>query len=249
MSWDDVQNRMERADDEASLWVKLKADGDSVVGVFRGDPYPHEVVWLGDRYVDADSPDAAPALKSGKRPSLRITINLAARTESGWTAKVLELSSAFFKDIFKVRDKYGLADWSFEIQRHGAAKSTSTTYSVLPEDRLTDDDKKAIEALDLIDLKALYTESLDDAEKRSKAESFETYVTGEKVADDVAGALITVLRELPEDATKRFLAKFEINRVRDLLAKDKAAAIAFLDVLEAEAKKTDGGSDEVDPLA
>ena len=38
----------------------------------------------------------------------------------------------FFKDLVRVREKYGLEKWAFEIQRHGAAKDPKTTYSILP---------------------------------------------------------------------------------------------------------------------
>src|SRR5690606_40975467 len=50
--------------------------------------------------------------------------------------KVLEQGVMFFKDLVRVREKYGLEKWAFEIQRHGAAKDPKTTYSILPEHQL-----------------------------------------------------------------------------------------------------------------
>jgi hypothetical protein len=250
--WDNVKEKIESADDGASLWVKLRDNGDKAVGVFLGDPYPREVVWTGERYVDAASPDAKPFLKEGKKPSLRIVINLAVRTEQGWTVKALEQTATFFKDVMKVDQKYGLDSWSFEIERHGAAGDPKTTYSILPEEKLSKEDVKALEQLELLDLEGLYNESLADAEKREKDGGFEEF-DGEKVPDKVAEAMIVVLKELPREYTDRFLERFKIRRVRDLALKDKKAAIEFLDGLEAEAKKVAAPAPaapaEVDPFA
>jgi hypothetical protein len=248
--WDGVKERIESADDGASLWVKLRDNGDKVVGVFLGDPYPREVIWTGERYVDASKPEAKPFLKEGKKPSLRIVINLAVRTEKGWEVKALEQTATFFKDVMKVDAKYGLDSWSFEIERHGGAGDPKTTYSILPEEKLGKDDVKALEQLELLDLEGIYEQSLADAEKREKGEKFEEYDDEEKVPDKVAEAMIVVLKELPREATDRFLERFKIRRVRDLALKDKKAAIEFLDELEAAAKKAAApAAAEVDPFA
>ena len=141
---------------ESSLWVNLRDNGDKVVGVFLGDPHPREVVWTGERYVDASTPEAKPSLKAGKKPSLRIAINLAVRTEHGWEVKALEQTAAFFKDVMKVDQKYSLDGWIFEIQRHGAAGDPKTTYSILPEEKITKAHVKALEEIELLDLVGLY---------------------------------------------------------------------------------------------
>lgn len=247
--WDNVKERIESADDGSSLWVKLRDNGDKVVGVFLGDPYPREVIWTGERYVDASTPEAQPFIKEGKKPSLRIVINLAVRNDQGWDVKALEQTATFFKDVMKVDQKYGLDGWSFEIERHGAAGDTKTTYSILPEEKLSKADIKALEELDLLDLEGIYNESLADAEKREKADKFEDYDETEKVPDKVADAIIVVLKELPREYTDRFLERFKIRRIRDLALKEKSAAIAFLDELEAEAKEEAPAAAEDDPFA
>jgi hypothetical protein len=246
--WDQVKDRIESADDGASLWVKLRDNGDKVVGVFLGDPYPREVIWTGERYVDASTPEAQPFIKQGKKPSLRVVINLAVRTEQGWAVKALEQASSFFRTVMQVDNKYGLDAWCFEIERHGAAGDTKTTYSILPEDKLSKQDIAALEALELLDLEGLYNDSLSDAEKREKAEKFEEY-DDEVVPERVAEALITILKELPREATDRFLKQFEIRRVRDLPLRHKKAAIEFVDELETQAKQAAAPAAEADPFA
>ncbi len=248
--WDNVKERIESADDGSSLWVKLRDNGDKVVGVFLGDPYPREVIWTGERYVDASTPEAQPFIKEGKKPSLRIVINLAVRAEHGWDVKALEQTATFFKDVMKVDQKYGLDAWSFEIERHGAAGDTKTTYSILPEEKLSKADVKALEELELLDLDGLYNESLADAKERGKAGKFEDYDDDEKIPAKVADAIIVVLKELPREYTNRFLERFEIRRIRDLALKEKKAAIEFLDELEAEAKQAaTAAAAEDDPFA
>ncbi|MFB3852576.1 MAG: hypothetical protein ACE148_01995 [Vicinamibacterales bacterium] len=44
--------------------------------------------------------------------------------------KVIEGGTVWFKDVLKIRDKYGLDKWLFEIERHGEAGSPKTTYSL-----------------------------------------------------------------------------------------------------------------------
>ena len=61
------------------------------------------------------------------------------------------------KDLVRVREKYTLEKWAFEIQRHGAAKDPKTTYSLLPEHQLTPEQQKEFQGLKLQDLEKLYS--------------------------------------------------------------------------------------------
>ena len=68
---------------------------------------------------------------AGTKASLRVALNVALYDSK--EVKVPEQGVMFFKDPVRVREKYGLEKWAFEIQRHGAAKDPKTTYSILPE--------------------------------------------------------------------------------------------------------------------
>lgn len=248
-SWNTVKERIDQVDEAGGLWVKLKDDGDKVVGIFLGDPFPREVHWGGERYEECTGKECEHCKTS--KPSLRISINLAMKTEKGWEVKALEQTATFFKDVMKCDEKYGLDAWSFEIERHGAAGDTKTTYSILPEEKLSKDDVKALEALQLLDLAALYKEGAgasDEWAKEKEKDGFEEYAKDEKVPEKVADSIIVVLKELPREATNRFLEKFKIKKVRELRLADKKAAIEFLDALEEEKKKAKADKAE-DPFA
>jgi hypothetical protein len=94
--------------------------------VFLGEPYPREVSFVDGKYV--------PVRREGEggrgKVSLRVALNVALYDSK--EVKVLEQGVMFFKDLVRVREKYGLEKWAFEIQRHGAAKDPKTTYSILP---------------------------------------------------------------------------------------------------------------------
>lgn len=68
---------------------------------------------------------------------------------------MLEQGMMFFKDLRRVRNNYGLDKWAFEVQRHGEAKDPKTTYSILPEQRLTPEQWRAYQALEQHDLQRL----------------------------------------------------------------------------------------------
>jgi hypothetical protein len=51
--------------------------------------------------------------------------------------KVIEQGRNWFQDLLKVREKYGLENWAFEIERHGTSENTKTTYTILPEEKIT----------------------------------------------------------------------------------------------------------------
>jgi hypothetical protein len=119
-AWDIAKQMAERH--TSSIFVRLANDGDKVVGVFVGEPYPREVVWTGEKYLDAKSHEADKHLKKGRSSSLRVATNLYIPAEKA--VKVYEMGAVVFKDVFKLRDKYGLDTWAFEIERHGARVTT-----------------------------------------------------------------------------------------------------------------------------
>ena len=86
----------------------------------------------GERYETYDA-----AVHTDKRPSLRVMLNFYVPAESAM--KVIEGGTVWFKNVLKIRDKYGVDKWLFEIERHGEAGDPKTTYSLLPEEELTDE--------------------------------------------------------------------------------------------------------------
>ena len=183
--------------------------------------------------------------------SFRVALNVALYDSK--EVKVLEQGVMFFKDLVRVREKYGLEKWAFEIQRHGAAKDPKTTYSILPEHQLSVEQQKAFQALPQHDLAKLYSgeadggakggQSLDSYDKKSDAKGDGT------VAPNVAQGLVTALKALPREATDKFLAKFGVQRIKDLPTSQVEKARAFVEQLQTESAAPAAAETEVDPFA
>lgn len=149
--WQQTEEMAKKHDQGGSLWLKLAGDGDKAVVVFLGEPHPREVAFVDGKYVEVDDKMKA----AGTKASLRVALNVALYDSK--EVKVLEQGVMFFKDLVRVREKYGLEKWAFEIQRHGAAKDPKTTYSILPEHQLSVEQQKAFQALPQHDLAKLYS--------------------------------------------------------------------------------------------
>jgi hypothetical protein len=239
-AWDKAKEMAEQH--ASSLFVRLSNDGDKVVGVFLGDPYPREVVWTGEKYMDADNPEAEKHVKQGKGRSLRIAINLYVPADKA--VKVYEMGAATFKTLLKLREKYGLDQWAFEIERHGAKGDSKTNYSILPEKQLTDAERKALAGLTLHDLAEVVHGASEGDGDDSDFASYERTQDG-PIDPEVVAKMMPRLKALPRELLDRFLAKLKVERVKDLKASDQAAALELLHELEAAAKP----SQEIDPFA
>lgn len=228
----------------SGLFVRLANDRDKVVGAFTGDPYARETHWTGERY-DECTGDGCSHCGEGKRPNLRVSMNFYVLAERD--LKIIEGGVTWFKDLIKARDKYGLDKWLFEIERHGAAGDPKTSYTILPEEKLTPEQIKELGGLRLHDLPKVVS---------GGAESFDSYDKGgggEAIDARAASALVGRLKALPREAVDLFLGKFGVQRVRDLKGSDEKAAHAFIESLErkyAQPETATGKTDtEVDPFA
>jgi hypothetical protein len=235
--WEQTEEMAKKHDADSSTWLKLANDEDKAVVVFLGEPYPREVSFVDGKYVPAD--DAVRA--AGHKVSLRVAYNVAL-PETG-EVKVLEQGVMFFKDLVRVREKYGLEKWAFEVQRHGAAKDPKTTYSILPERQLTAEERKSFQAVELLDLPKLYAGELE-----KEPESEEVAPEG-PIDAKLATAIVTQLKAMPRQAVDRFLEQFGIKRIKDLPAAQWERAKAFVEKLVAELDAPATTPVEVDPFA
>ena len=235
--WERTAELARQHDQGGGTWLKLANDGDKAVVVFLGEPYPREVCFVDGRYVPFDEELRA----KGYKPSLRVALNVALYDTK--EVKVLEQGIVFFKQLLQIRSKRSLDEWAFEVERHGAAKDPKTTYSILPEHKLTPEEQAEFQALPLHDLEKLYSgagggEDLGSYDRKAEA----------TVDPRTAQSIVQSLKALPREAVDRFCAKFGVARIRDLPASQVDRALAFVDALEAEfgAKGDDG---DIDPFA
>lgn len=238
-AWDKAKTMADQHANSGGIFVRLANNGDKIVGAFCGEPYAREVIWTGERYEQFDEANAA---HQGKRPSLRVMLNFFVPAENAM--KVIEGGTVWFKDVLKVRDKYGLDKWLFEIERHGDAGDPKTTYSILPEEKLDDEMRARIAAAEIHDLKSIGTGNEDGDTKGTESTKKSSAAAG-PIDPRVAGDLVAKLKTLPRSDVDAFLSEFGVQRVRDLEAKQESAARAFIDkLLSAQSQPA-----EVDPFA
>jgi len=235
--WDRTEEMAKEHDQGGSTWLKLTNDKDKAVIVFLGEPYPREVVFLDGRYT----PFTDDLKAKGHKASLRVALNVALYDSK--EVKVFEQGVVFFKQLLQMRSKRALNEWAFEVQRHGAAKDPKTTYAILPEHKLTEEEQAELEALPRHDLEKLY---VDDG-----AESLGSYDRkGSGVVDPkTAQTIVQSLKALPREAVDRFCEKFGIARIKDLPAVQVDKAQAFVEALETEFNGKDDNAAEIDPFA
>jgi hypothetical protein len=246
-AWDMAKQMAERQ--STSNFVRLANDGDKVIGVFVGEPFSREVVWTGEKYLDVKNPEAAKYLKKGRTASVRVAMNFYILAEQ--VVRVYEMGAVVFKDVYKLREKYGLDKWAFEIERHGGKGDNKTSYSILPEQRLDDAMRREIAQLELHDLEKVLNNSDAGSDEE---QSFDSYASKQEAPESkqappidsaVLAKMLPRLQSLPREALDRFLQSFKIQRVKELKASDQAAAFDCLGKLEAELQPRQ----EIDPFA
>ena len=244
-AWDQAQGLADKhGSGSGGLFVRLANNGDKIVGSFVGEPFAREVHWTGERYEECGG-EGCEYCAEGKRPSLRVSMNFYATADRA--LKVIEGGVMWFKDLLKVRDKYGLDKWTFEVERHGDAGDPKTTYTILPDEKLTKEQQKEIEDLRLHDLAKVAS---GDSSSSSSFDSYDKSGGGALIDARLASELVSRLKALPRDAVDTFLEKFGVKRIRDLKAADKAAAKEFVESLESKNGRGPAeASDEVDPFA
>jgi len=229
-AWDHAAGMADKHASSGGIFIRLTSDGDKVIGAFCGEPFPREVVWTGDRYETYD-----PDIHTDKRPSLRVMINFYVADERDM--KVIEGGTVWFKDVLKVRDKYGLGKWLFEVERHGEAGDPKTTYTILPEEKLDDAHKGEIASAGLHDLGALVSGDGGGGDDPP-------------IDAETAAELVTRLKALPRSDVNTFLEQFKVQRVRDLRKSDVEAARQLLGGMEARARRQAAPAQtDVDPFA
>ena len=144
--WQEIEKMIVQADP----FVRLENNGDKIVGAFCDDPYAYERVLVNGRYEVLVIGNTAHA---GLRSNLRVMLNFYVPALA--TTKVIEGGVTWFKDVLKVREKYGLEKWLFEIERHGESGDPMASFSILPEERIDDEMRERIENAMRHDLKSL----------------------------------------------------------------------------------------------
>ena len=86
-------------------------------------------------------------------------------------------------------------------------------------------------------------QSLDSFDKKAEAKG------DGAISPNVAQSIVTALKALPREAADKFLAKFGVQRIKDLPASQVEKARAFVEQLQTELAAPAASETEVDPFA
>lgn len=142
MSWSKIDN----AKEASGLFIKLKS-GDSIDGVFVGEPYCYYQVF-GEKAEHIDSVPGS---------SFRFKINVAVAQNGGFTMKILNGGLRMAKSIRKLTSKVGF-EQLFQIEREGSGKD-DTVYHIIPLGKLTPQQVEMVKKLKKLDLASQPTSS------------------------------------------------------------------------------------------
>lgn len=208
------------------IYIRLANDKDKMIAKLSGEPYACEMHWTGEGYDDCKGPGCP---RCGKdKLTTRIKLNVYVVADGAM--KIFEFGPALFTDLENVKEKFSPDKFLFEIQRHGAAKSTKTRYTVLPDKEIASLPADVRERMAAAALHNLET-TAEDAEEHAQAPA---------AADPTAPLSPAAAAEFRE-RLKRFskeqglypvLGTFGAERISDLLAKDEHKTRALIERIE-----------------
>lgn len=243
-------------------FIKL-GDGDIVKVAFLGEPFAREVVWINGKTedFDPDNPDHDPD---------------EARMLASWNCwdcekekvRVFDGGVTFFNMWLKTTGRFGLQRY-YEIERDGTGKKTQ--WLLHKDDKIPDDEWADLQGLKLHQLDRSTADEEDeegnerkkrhrdddDDERRSRRRrddddegrrSKSSASSNGVIKIEVARDLMQRLKELPMESVDKFLAKFGVERIKDVPSGSTAAAIAFVEALENVGGEEPGQKRAVDPF-
>lgn len=143
-------NAIRGESDEGGDFIRLK-DGDSVRGVFRGDPFVFRQHWVGQSTIRCPDNDTCERCKAGEKPAFRFKLNFIVKENDQLAVKVLEQGWKLYQALNDLQ----AGGWDLEknfvvIKRTGKGKN-DTVYSAnpVPNGTLGPEGLKSVEALTL----------------------------------------------------------------------------------------------------
>jgi len=239
-NWEQAQQMAKKHVQSGSgLFIRLTNNGDKIIGAFVGEPLAREMHWVGDKYEECTG-DGCPHCEKGKKPGLRVAINFFVPAEN--RMRIFEQGVFWFNDLMKVKTKYGLENWFFEMERRGQPGDSNTRYTILPETKITEEQRTQIDAMPLNELAKAVSRDTDDFD------SYDREVDG-TIDESTVSELMPRLKSLPRTALDAWLSKLGIERVKDLKTSDLKAAQSLLEQIETQHQSGNASSKEIDPFA
>lgn len=118
--------------EETRNFLKLQS-GESIQGVFKGDPFDFRIHWIKNeqRSVVCEGRETCSVCKLGEKSGFRFRINFIARDGEGYIAKVFEQGWTTYQALIKLQESgYDLENQIMMISRQGTGLNTA--YSIIP---------------------------------------------------------------------------------------------------------------------
>ncbi len=133
-------------------FIRLKKDGDEVIGVFRGEPVIFFMMFgpggknniVKKEYFEVD----------GKGASKRFRFNFITKVGDKHVCKIFEGSKTAGETLSMTLDEYDITNTVFKIKRQGSGMQ-DTVYHFLFKDKLSPDQVAKINAIELLDIDPL----------------------------------------------------------------------------------------------
>jgi hypothetical protein len=134
----------------AGSFLKLKA-GESVRGIFQGEPYEFKQHWVNNKSVLCNN--ECELCKEGLKPSFRFRLNFLIKENASYTMKIFEQGWMVYEALKALHEgDYDLSKHLMKITRNGTG--TDTTYSIVPvpNGNLTTEQLETISKIPLLEL-------------------------------------------------------------------------------------------------
>lgn len=143
-------------------YIKLES-GQSISGVFRGEPHDFFVHWLDKKSAEC-SGDSCQHCKNGDRARFRFRINFVTAENGALIAKVFESNGAVYDQLKALNDECDLEWTKVKITRQGQGQQTNYYVMPLPKQEWKPETEKQINEIKLNDLSGNSRSSVDQQE-------------------------------------------------------------------------------------
>ena len=156
--------------------VRLK-DGESITGVFRGEPARFYQHWKNKRSVICPGQETCNLCNSPdeneRKGTGRFRLNFLTQVNGEWTAKVFEGGKRVYEQLKKLNSHAPIETLQVQISRTGSGQSTQWHLNTLPGDGafVKPELEKVLKKVPLIDL------SMNEAEEEEAEEPAEADVS------------------------------------------------------------------------
>ena len=115
--------------ESAGTFLKIKP-GESIVGIFRGEPHDYRTHWVNNRSQECTG-DGCDNCGQGVKSAFKFRINFMVKEGNAYVAKIWEQGARVYNSLKALSADYNLEETVVKISRQGSGKD-DTVYSVLP---------------------------------------------------------------------------------------------------------------------